>query len=137
MEIDLMAKSPSKSLTLDEIVQHIDGSSFEEIAEIKKAASEKMDSLKYMVRDQLKADLQAKLSLYGFSLSELGMGNGNPAKGPRKGAGGQRQSKGGPCKVCEFETSVPHDARAHRSQGEDKRPFTDDELAEKGWTRVS
>ena len=40
-----------------------------------------------------------------------------------------------PCKVCGFKTDPPHDGRLHRNQ-EIKRPFTDEELAERGFRRL-
>ena len=46
-----------------------------------------------------------------------------------------RKPKDTPCKICGFKTDPPHDARAHRSQAE-KRPFTDEELAQLGMTKV-
>ena len=49
----------------------------------------------------------------------------------------KRQAKGGPCPICAFETAPPHDARRHRTQGDDRRPFTADELAELGLTKVA
>ena len=50
---------------------------------------------------------------------------------------GQRQTKeGGICPICEFATEKFHDGRQHRSQANDKRPFTDDELKERGLTRL-
>ena len=34
------------------------------------------------------------------------------------------------CPICNFLTDPPHDGRKHRTQGDDKRPFTDAELRE-------
>jgi hypothetical protein len=36
-----------------------------------------------------------------------------------------------PCLICGFMTEPPHDARNHKSQGRDKRPFTEEELGAK------
>jgi hypothetical protein len=40
------------------------------------------------------------------------------------------------CDVCNFVTSPTHDGRKHRSQGDNKKPFTAKELAELGLTKV-
>lgn len=40
-----------------------------------------------------------------------------------------------PCPICNFETDPPHDRRHHRTQLV-KKPFTDEELAERGWVKV-
>jgi len=37
-----------------------------------------------------------------------------------------------PCSVCNFLTEPNHDARKHRSQGDNKKPFTAKELEELG-----
>ena len=46
------------------------------------------------------------------------------------------QIKDGPCPVCKFKTTPPHDARKHRSQGKKKKPFTPQQLAEFGLGRA-
>ena len=57
-----------------------------------------------------------------------------PAATPRKTP--RQVYTNGPCPICEFRTDPPHDARRHRSQGEEKQPFGDDELSGLGLTRV-
>jgi hypothetical protein len=57
------------------------------------------------------------------------------ADGPRKGT--RQVDPMRPCPICGFRTDPPHDARRHRSQGEDKRPFTDEELRQLGLEKVS
>lgn len=47
----------------------------------------------------------------------------------------KRQLQDKPCKICEFKTTPLHDARAHRSQNP-KKPFTVEELMEKGLSKV-
>lgn len=37
-----------------------------------------------------------------------------------------------PCPICNFKTAPPHDARRHRSQGDNKKPFTAEELSGMG-----
>jgi hypothetical protein len=46
-----------------------------------------------------------------------------------------RTVKDAPCPTCGFKTSPTHDGRAHRSQ-KSKKPFTPDELKERGLTKV-
>ncbi len=41
-----------------------------------------------------------------------------------------------PCPICGFKTKPPHDARAHRAQGNKKRAFTADELSAKGMQKA-
>jgi hypothetical protein len=56
---------------------------------------------------------------------------------PRERSDGEaRQARDVPCPICEFKTTPHHDGRAHRSQ-EPKRPFTVEELSEKGLTQVA
>jgi hypothetical protein len=47
----------------------------------------------------------------------------------------KRQQRDIPCPICGFKTIPLHDGRAHRSQ-EPKKPFTADELAERGFLKV-
>jgi hypothetical protein len=48
---------------------------------------------------------------------------------------GTRKVKEAPCPICNFQTSPPHDRRAHRSQ-KDKKPFTAAELQAKGLSKA-
>jgi hypothetical protein len=67
----------------------------------------------------------------GASVSPL------PARAPRKAPSQapKRQARDLPCPICEFKTTPHHDGRMHRSQ-KAKKPFTVDELVEKGLTKV-
>lgn len=47
----------------------------------------------------------------------------------------KRQLQDKPCSICEFKTTPLHDARSHRSQNP-KRPFTVEQLMEKGLSKV-
>jgi len=47
---------------------------------------------------------------------------------------GKGRVKDGPCKICNFATIPPHDARTHRAQGK-KAPFTNQDLAQRGLRR--
>ena len=59
------------------------------------------------------------------------------ARGPRRAASQapKRQARDLPCPICEFKTTPHHDGRMHRSQ-KTKKPFTVEELMEKGLTKV-
>jgi|ERR1700722_6575938 hypothetical protein len=59
------------------------------------------------------------------------------ARAPRKVASQapKRQARDLPCPICHFKTTPHHDGRMHRSQ-KAKKPFTVDELMEKGLTKV-
>jgi hypothetical protein len=75
-------------------------------------------------------------------LNELGFDyrlveGGSTARAPRK-AGTQtprREARDVPCPICKFKTTPHHDGRMHRSQ-KPKRPFSVEELMEKGLTQV-
>ena len=56
------------------------------------------------------------------------------SKGVRKGT--RQVNPGKPCSICGFQTRPPHDARRHRSQGGNKRPFTNEELERMGLRRM-
>ncbi len=87
-----------------------------QIAEIDR----KLNEMKAARRDELLAELRE----LGFSSS--GSGSGRKASA----AGGKRKSSSDAvCPICQ----VPgHDGRAHRSQGKNKKPFTKEELRERG-----
>ena len=77
--------------------------------------------------------------LYGafeYSLTRT-LTDASATRAPRK-AGTQapkRQARDLPCPICEFKTTPHHDGRMHRSQ-KTKKPFTVEELMEKGLTKV-
>jgi hypothetical protein len=48
----------------------------------------------------------------------------------------KRQARDIACPICEFKTAPHHDGRAHRSQ-EPKKPFTEEELRERGFAKVA
>jgi hypothetical protein len=80
----------------------------------------------------------AELNELGFhyTLTE-GAATTLPARAPRKTASqaSKRQARDVPCPVCHFKTTPHHDGRMHRSQ-KTKKPFTVEELMEKGLTKV-
>jgi hypothetical protein len=60
------------------------------------------------------------------------------ARAPRKTSQAQapkRQARDLPCPICHFKTTPHHDGRMHRSQ-KSKKPFSVEELMEKGLTKV-
>jgi hypothetical protein len=77
----------------------------------------------------------AELNELGFDYSLVE--GASTATAPRK-AGTQapeRQARDLPCPICHFKTTPHHDGRMHRSQ-KSKKPFTVEELMEKGLTKV-
>jgi hypothetical protein len=60
-----------------------------------------------------------------------------PARHRSEGEAPKRQARDIPCPICEFKTEPHHDGRAHRSQHEPKRPFTEEELSEKGLKKIA
>ena len=83
----------------------------------------------------------AELNELGFhySLAEGASTPSAPGRAPRKASSKtdapKRQARDVPCPICEFKTSPHHDGRMHRSQ-KSKKPFTVEELMEKGLTKV-
>jgi hypothetical protein len=70
-------------------------------------------------------------------LNALGFNYELVAGGKQRTRKGTRMIKDAPCPACGFMTSPPHDARAHRSQGNRKRAFTAAQLVERGYEKVS
>ena len=80
----------------------------------------------------------AELNELGFSYSLVeGAAISTAARAPRKSPSQspQRQTRDLPCPICHFKTTPHHDGRMHRSQ-KTKKPFTVEELMEKGLTKV-
>jgi hypothetical protein len=82
----------------------------------------------------------ADLNELGFDYRLVeGTGPPNARRPPREHSEGEapkRQVRDIPCPICEFKTEPHHDGRAHRSQ-EPKKPFTEEELSEKGLAKVA
>ena len=80
----------------------------------------------------------AELNDLGFhySLTE-GASVSLPTRAPRKATSQapKRQARDLPCPICLFKTTPHHDGRMHRSQ-KSKKPFTVEELMERGLTKV-
>jgi hypothetical protein len=112
---------------------------------MQKSAIEEIKELKALVESktgQAKADALDKAGeAIGF-LRELGLDNDAILKelGFRSRAKDRKSKeamppKEEPCPICSFRTDPPHDRRAHRGQTK-KKPFTAEELGEKGLTKV-
>jgi hypothetical protein len=77
----------------------------------------------------------------GKSLEDFAIGPGRAASkaNGRKKAGGAtakaKAAKAVVCSICGFQTTPPHDKRAHRYQKK-KAPLSAEELKEKGLTKV-
>jgi hypothetical protein len=80
----------------------------------------------------------AELSELGFhyTLVEGASASTSTARAPRKASSqSKRQARDLPCPICHFKTMPHHDGRMHRSQ-KTKKPFTVEELMEKGLSRT-
>ena len=80
----------------------------------------------------------AELNELGFDYRLVeGASTTSTARAPRKAASDapKRQTRDLPCPICHFKTTPHHDGRMHRSQ-KSKKPFTVEELMEKGLTKV-
>jgi hypothetical protein len=100
-----------------------------------------LDEERARIFDQAKEEALEKAKAAVEELNALGLdytlvdGEGKTARAPKAAASNKVTVRDAPCSVCEFQTSPPHDARAHRGQSK-KKPFTAAELAEKGLTKV-
>jgi hypothetical protein len=112
---------------------------------MQKSAIEEIKELKARVESmtaQAKAEALDKANeAIGF-LRELGLDNdtilkelGFRGRAATKESREGRLTKDEPCPVCHFRTHPPHDGRSHRGQSK-KKPFTAEELEQKGLTKV-
>jgi hypothetical protein len=101
-----------------------------------------LDEQRALLMEGAKKEALDKAEKAVAELNELGFDyrlveGASTARAPRK-AGSQaprRQARDVPCPICEFNTTPHHDGRMHRSQ-KTKKPFTVEELMEKGLTQV-
>jgi hypothetical protein len=68
-------------------------------------------------------------------LKELGFRARSKTPREKVKANGNTAPGDEPCTICNFRTDPPHDGRSHRGQAK-KKPFTAEELEEKGLTKV-
>jgi hypothetical protein len=108
-------------------------SAIEEIKELKAELESKTEQAKTEALDKASEAISFLREL-GFDnatiLKELGF-RGQATKESREG----KPPKEEPCLICHFRTDPAHDGRAHRGQTK-KKPFTTEELQEKGLTKV-
>lgn len=100
-----------------------------------KRLQEQISSLQLEARDQLIAQANQAiqdLNRMGFDY-RLVQGSG---RGRSAGKATRQSDPNRPCPVCKFRTVPFHDARTHRSQGNNKKAFTADELRELGLKRA-
>jgi hypothetical protein len=101
-----------------------------------------LDAQRAQLLEDAKKEALDKAEKAVAELNELGFDYGlvegaSTTRAPRK-AGTQapkRQARDLPCPICEFKTTPHHDGRMHRSQ-KTKKPFTVEELMEKGLAKV-
>jgi hypothetical protein len=94
-----------------------------------------LDAQRAQLLEGAKTEALANAEKAVAELNELGFAT--TARAPRKAAtqGAQRQPRDVPCPICKFKTTPHHDGRLHRSQ-KTKKPFTVEELMQKGLTKV-
>jgi hypothetical protein len=109
-------------------------SAIEEIRELKAQIESKTEQVKTEALDKA-SEAVSFLRDLGLDndaiLKELGFRGPAPAKETREGTPPKDES----CQICHFRTDPAHDGRAHRGQTK-KKPFTTEELEEKGLTKV-
>jgi len=88
-----------------------------------------------------KAEATKKVGEALKQLNQLGfnyrlVADGSHMSFEKKARAGRKKGrvKNSACKICNFRTIPPHDARTHRGQGK-KAPFKSKELAERGLRR--
>ena len=97
-----------------------------------------LDTERFQLLENAKREVLERAEAAISELRELGFeyqlveGGGKT----RKPKGGSRSVSAAACPVCRFRTEPPHDARTHRSQGDNKRPFTAKQLSELGLEKV-
>ncbi len=105
----------------------------EKIKELDEQKSALADEAKQEAMRQAEAAIEV-LNALGYRYAITEEGNGTKKNGSRRGTRKPNPDK--PCPVCQFKTDPPHDGRHHRNQTI-KAPFTPEELASKGMTRVT
>jgi hypothetical protein len=81
----------------------------------------------------------ADLNELGFDYRLVEGSARSTTRRPRERSGGdapKRRARDLPCPICEYKTEPHHDGRKHRSQ-QPKRPFTEEELDERGLAKIA
>lgn len=114
----------------------VNGSPLDELKQLDdKQAQIEADRAK--VLGKIKATFVEQIDKLVKELNDLGFnfrlveGSSLRSSTASSGRTGTRTPKDAPCPVCKFKTTPLHDGRSHRTQNE-KRPYTDAELAAKG-----
>jgi hypothetical protein len=107
------------------------------IQRIKELDEERAKIFDHAKEEALEKAQQAVAELKALGLTYTLVNGEENIKAKKGDQGGRNKGsvKEGPCSICGFETSPPHDARKHRSQMK-KKAFTAAELTEKGLTKV-
>jgi hypothetical protein len=112
-------------------------SAVDEINELKAQLKSKTEQVKSEALERAKEAISVLRDL-GIDddtiLKELGFRGRSAPKAP-KAKDSRTGPKDEPCPICTFRTDPPHDGRSHRGQAK-KKPFTAEELEEKGLTKV-
>jgi hypothetical protein len=116
-----------------------------ELAKLKKeeeAIAAKRDKLMASVEAEYKAKIEAIIDEANSTLGKSwALVEGDRLAGSRKPKSAGTSNRGvmaadKECPICKFRTNPPHDARKHRTQGDNKKPFTAEELTAMGMTKV-
>jgi hypothetical protein len=102
----------------------------EELAQIEKRREELMSGIRGSAESELKNALRE------FNALGLGVTYELRAVGRGSRRGTRSVDPNRPCPICGFKTIPPHDARAHRAQGNKKKAFTAEELSAKGLAKA-
>jgi hypothetical protein len=101
-----------------------------------------LDAQRAQLLEGAKKEALDKVERALAELNELGFDytlveGASTARAPRKAASQapKRQARDLPCPICNFKTTPHHDGRMHRAQ-KTRKPFTVEELMEKGLTKV-
>lgn len=95
------------------------------------------------LKESAKAEAMEKANAAVEELNSLGFnyrlvdGDVGFTRAANKPKGQRKTDPNKVCPICDFITDPPHDARKHRSQGDNKRPFTAEELTSMDLKKVS
>jgi hypothetical protein len=95
----------------------------------------KLDDRRKRLLDEAKGEALKVVNEAINDLNALGFHYRLVDKASMRRAEGRKRTEG-PCPICGFGTNPPHDGRKHRSQGDDKKPFSAQELAQFGFIKV-
>ena len=103
----------------------------EQIRELEKQKSKLLSAAKL---DAIQKVAVKELNELGFNYRLVADGAHMPRAKTARERGRKRRVNNVACKICNFQTVPPHDARTHRGQSK-KSPFTSKELTERGLRR--